>query len=78
MAAPLRLGHWFGPSPEFWLNLQTLFELRFDRQQVGARVEKRPKLTDRKHTTDSVRTLYLDLGLGRLEDCGAKDSSSLC
>ncbi len=25
----LRLGHWFGTSPEFWLNLQTLYELRF-------------------------------------------------
>src|SRR5713101_1133481 len=24
----LRLGHWFGTSPEFWLNLQTLYELR--------------------------------------------------
>ena len=24
----LRLGHWLGTSPEFWLNLQTLYELR--------------------------------------------------
>ena len=24
----LRLGHWFGTSPEFWLNLQKLYELR--------------------------------------------------
>ena len=23
----LRLGHWFGTSPEFWLNLQNLYEL---------------------------------------------------
>jgi addiction module HigA family antidote len=22
----LRLGHWFGTSPEFWLNLQKLYE----------------------------------------------------
>jgi antitoxin HigA-1 len=24
----LRLGHWFGASPEFWLDLQSLYELR--------------------------------------------------
>jgi antitoxin HigA-1 len=24
----LRLGHWFGTSPEFWLNLQILYDLR--------------------------------------------------
>ena len=24
----LRLGHFFGTSPEFWLNLQSLYELR--------------------------------------------------
>jgi antitoxin HigA-1 len=23
-----RLGNWFGTSPEFWLNLQSLYELR--------------------------------------------------
>ena len=28
----LRLGHWFGTSPEFWLNLQKLYELRLARQ----------------------------------------------
>src|SRR5215831_16518934 len=24
----LRLGHWFETSPQFWLNLQTLYDLR--------------------------------------------------
>jgi addiction module HigA family antidote len=28
----LRLGRWFGTSPEFWLNLQSLYELRRARQ----------------------------------------------
>ena len=27
----LRLGHWFGTSAEFWLNLQKLYELRLAR-----------------------------------------------
>jgi addiction module HigA family antidote len=44
----LHLGHWFGTSPEFWLNLQTLYELRLARQDVGKRVERLPTLTDRK------------------------------
>jgi antitoxin HigA-1 len=48
----LRLGHWFGTSPEYWLNLQTLYELRLARQEVGARVEKLPKLKDRKRSSD--------------------------
>jgi len=32
-------------SPEFWLNLQKLYELRLARAEVGDRVEKLPKLT---------------------------------
>ena len=42
----LRLGHWFGTSPEFWLNLQKLYELRLARKEVGDRVEKIPKLSE--------------------------------
>jgi len=53
----LRLGHWFGTSPEFWLNLQTLYELRRARLEVGDRVKKLPKLTARKRKADSVPTL---------------------
>jgi antitoxin HigA-1 len=44
----LRLGHWFGTSPEYWLNLQKLYELRLARKEVGDRVKKLPRLTDRK------------------------------
>jgi antitoxin HigA-1 len=50
----LRLGHWFGTAPEFWLNLQTLYELRLARQEVGERVRKLPTLTDRKHRRESA------------------------
>src|ERR1700731_1355213 len=50
----LRLGHWFGTSPEFWLNLQTLYELRQARQEVGDEVRKLPKLTGRKRSPDAV------------------------
>lgn len=42
----LRLGHWFGTSAEFWLNLQKLYELRLAEQQVGERISKLPKRAD--------------------------------
>jgi addiction module HigA family antidote len=44
----LRLGHWFGTSAEFWLNLQKLYELRLAQEEIGERVEKLPRLSDRK------------------------------
>src|SRR6266851_1691465 len=53
----LRLGHWFGTSPEYWLNLQKLYELRLARKEVGNRVEKLPKRTDRKRGNDSAPTV---------------------
>jgi addiction module HigA family antidote len=31
----LRLGHYFGVSPDFWMNLQKLYELDLARQQIG-------------------------------------------
>ncbi len=39
----LRLGHWFGTSPEFWMNLQKTYELNLARSQVGEEVEKLPR-----------------------------------
>ncbi len=50
----LRLGHWFGTSPEFWLNLQKLYELRLAREEVGNRVQKLPKLNQRKRSKATV------------------------
>ena len=50
----LRLGHWFGTSPEFWLNLQSLYELRRAFQEVGDEVRKLPKLAGRKRSPDAI------------------------
>ncbi len=41
----LRLGHFFGTSAEFWLNLQKLYELRKAEAQIGAEIEALPKLS---------------------------------
>ncbi|MEX2222907.1 MAG: HigA family addiction module antitoxin [Candidatus Rokuibacteriota bacterium] len=43
----LRLGHFFGTSPEFWLNLQSLYELRLAEQQAGGRIRALPTLKRR-------------------------------
>jgi addiction module HigA family antidote len=39
----LRLGHWFGTSPQFWLNLQTAYDLRLAEQEAGTEIRKLPK-----------------------------------
>ena len=40
----LRLGHFFGTTPEFWLNLQTLYELRVAEKKVGKSIRILPTL----------------------------------
>ena len=42
----LRLGHFFGTSAEFWLNLQKLHELRLAEQQSRREVRALPRLAD--------------------------------
>jgi len=39
----LRLGHWFGMSPQFWLNLQSAYDVRVAEERVGAEIRKLPK-----------------------------------
>jgi addiction module HigA family antidote len=41
----LRLGHFFGNSPQFWLNLQALFDLRTAERKVGAKINSLPTLS---------------------------------
>ena len=39
----LRLGHWFGTSPQFWLNLQTAYELRLAEAEAGEVIAQLPR-----------------------------------
>ncbi len=41
----LRFGHWFGVDPQFWLNLQTQFDLVAADRQVGEAVRSLPTAT---------------------------------
>ena len=43
----LRLGHFFGTSAEFWLNLQKIYELRVAEREIGADLKNLPRLRDR-------------------------------
>jgi len=42
----LRLGHFFGTSAEFWMNLQKLYELRLAEQKSGRNIKTLPTLVE--------------------------------
>ena len=43
----LRLGHWFGTAPQFWMNLQQLYELRLAENEVSAKIAALPRRAGR-------------------------------
>jgi len=46
----LRLGHFFGMSAEFWLNLQSLYELRQAEKKAWRAIKVLPTLKERART----------------------------
>ena len=38
----LRLAHWFGNSPAFWMNLQSSFEIRKAEEMAGDQIKELP------------------------------------
>ena len=40
----LRLAHFFGTTAEFWLNLQSLYELRIAQKKAGKSIDQLPTL----------------------------------
>lgn len=38
----LRLAHWFGTDPQFWLNLQASYEIDVAIERAGAEIKKLP------------------------------------
>jgi addiction module HigA family antidote len=44
----LRLAHFFGTSAQFWLNLQSLYELRRAQEKAGKSIKALPKLKRRE------------------------------
>ncbi len=39
----LRLGHWFGTSAQFWLNLQSAYDIRIAEKTTGAQIRRLPR-----------------------------------
>lgn len=49
----LRLGHFFGTGPQFWLNLQAIYDLQVAEEKTGALIRGLPTLTSgRKRRND--------------------------
>jgi addiction module HigA family antidote len=46
----LRLAHFFGTTAEFWLNLQSLYDLRIAQKKVGKLIDQLPTL---KHVEEA-------------------------
>ena len=44
----LRLAHFFGTSAEFWLNLQSLYDLRIAQKRIGKSIRALPRLRYRE------------------------------
>jgi addiction module HigA family antidote len=51
----LRLAHWFGTSPQFWMNLQQLYELRLAETEIGAKIAALPRRAGRP-TSRQIRS----------------------
>lgn len=51
----LRLGHFFATSPQFWLNLQTMYDLRVAERRTGSAIKSLPTLARPGAATGSSR-----------------------
>jgi len=38
----LRFGHWFGTEPQFWLNLQSAYDIRLAEEKSGREIARLP------------------------------------
>jgi antitoxin HigA-1 len=39
----LRLAHWFGSSPQLWMNLQALYDVRLAEREAGVEIKCLPR-----------------------------------
>jgi addiction module HigA family antidote len=55
----LRLGHWFGTSPQFWMNLQALYDVRMAEREAGTEIRTLPTRSaiKSKRKTDRTQTI---------------------
>ena len=46
----LRLAHWFGTSPQFWMNLQALYDVRIAEEDAGIEIKTLPTKPEKSLT----------------------------
>ena len=46
----LRLAHWFGTSPQFWMNLQALYDVRIAEEDAGTEIKTLPTKPEKSRT----------------------------
>ena len=46
----LRLAHWFGTSPQFWMNLQALYDVRLAEEEAGTEIKTLPTKPEKSPT----------------------------
>ena len=56
----LRLGHFFGTSAEFWLNLQKLYELRLAEKKARKTIQALPTLKNEHPHAGNLATEHLE------------------
>ncbi len=54
----LRLAHFFGTSAQFWLNLQSLYDLRLAQEKVGKSIQALPTLKRREQNWQALRSHF--------------------
>lgn len=65
----LRLAHFFGTSAQFWLNLQSIYDLRIAEQKSGKSIRALPRLS-RSNAAESKP------GLKRYSGTAARETAS--
>src|SRR5471030_1488810 len=48
----LRLGHWFGTNAQFWLNLQSAYDIREAKEKAGKEIARLPIRSNRPDKHD--------------------------
>ena len=46
----LRLAHWFATSPQFWMNLQALYDVRMAEEDAGTEIKTLPTKPEKSPT----------------------------
>ena len=46
----LRFAHWFGTNPQFWMNLQALYDVRIAEENAGTEIKTLPTRPEKSLT----------------------------